>query len=798
MKDREKVRLGGLLHDIGKFYMRTGRPAEGYGREEWHEEHGAAGAHARWSASFFSQHVPSQWREAGWLALTHHAPQDPLSGIVQEADHLAARFDRTKRPAQERGDIGRDRLQALCEQIALPHEGRPARPTDRAYAHALEPLGLRREAVFPRADWPAGDLRGEYEALWQGFVGEAARLAAAHEGRPDTIDAYLTTLLGLLERYTWCVPSATYRDYPSVPLYDHLRVTAAIADCLHATGWAPGVVSRFLFVEGDLGGIQAFLYESAAPSQTQEGTAQRLRGKSFFLDLAMRTLAERLRHDLGLSACNLLWCTGGHFALLAPDTPEARAAIARFREAADQWCWEATLGDVSLALAAIPAADADLKDVAPLLARTGRELARAKQQRYATRLGDPEFWVLPLKNEVCRACGRDVVKDTDFPPEADAEEGQKRCRRCREFERYGQRLPRTTALALVPDRVSSEEAICFPALGLAWEFLGEGDEPPGDVSLVLALGGVKNRDLRFLPQQARASAAYAVSPYSTLLPTDGPRPRTFDLMATAAGGAPFLGVLRMDVDNLGAVFALGVPEGERSLSKLAAISRSVDWFFRGWVPILAADPDHDAYVTYSGGDDLFLVGPWDRMVRLALRIEEDFRAFGCGNSDLTLSGGLALVKGRFPIGRAAERSADLLNGLAKRRKGTMPDDCDKASLAIFNRKVPWPVMRRVFTLAEDVLLPAFEEGKRIRRSALHHWLRLHRQYFESRRGGPSATGAHAAWFAKLLYGITRNVPDVELAMRLQRELVAIFHWVPILVGYTALRLRRVNEPGHME
>jgi CRISPR-associated protein Csm1 len=794
MNERERVILGGLLHDIGKFYMRTGQPAEGYGREEWREDTGAAGAHARWSASFFSQYVPSQWREAGWLALTHHAPkEDPLSRVVQEADHLAASFDRTKRPTDERGDISRDRLEALCEQIVLPRQGRSTREPGRSFAHALQPLGLRREAVFPGERWPEGSLQHEYGGLWDAFTADAGRLGRAHEGRPDTFDAYVTTLLGLLERYTWCVPSATYRDYPNIPLYDHLKVTAAVAVCLHATDWVTDGGCRFLFVEGDLGGIQAFLYESAAPSQTQEGTAQRLRGKSFFLDLAMRTLAERLRRDLELPTCNILWCSGGHFALLAPDTSAVREAVARFREVADRWCWEEFLGDVGVAVAAIPATDADLADVRALLERAGRGLTEEKHRRFATRLRDSRFWTLPLKNEVCRACGRDVDKRTDFTPEAEAEDAQKKCPRCREFEAYGQRLPRTGALGLVPYQEGEEDTAGFPTLGLAWRLLGEGDNAPETTSLVLALGGVRNRELRFLPQRILPSSGYGVTPYSTILPMDGPRPRTFDRMAECARGAPFLGVLRMDVDNLGAVFALGVPAAERSLSKLAALSRIFDWFFRGWVPVLAAE--HDAYVTYSGGDDLFLVGPWDRMVHVALEIEEDFRAFGCGNTDLTLSGGLALVKGRFPIGRAAERSEDLLNGIAKRPRGTLPEDCDKASLAVFNRKVPWPVMRRVWTLAEDVLIPAFEEGKRIRRSALHHWLRLHRQYFEGSAEGVPSPGAQAAWFAKLLYGIIRNVPDTRLAMTLQQDLASLSHWIPVLVGYTALRLRRATVPG---
>ncbi len=283
-----------------------------------------------------------------------------------------------------------------------------------------------------------------------------------------------------------------------------------------------------------------------------------------------------------------------------------------------------------------------------------------------------------------------------------------------------------------------------------------------------------------------------MSAYSTALPMEGERPRTFDEMARQAAGAPFLGVLRMDVDNLGAVFSLGVAPGERSLSKLAALSRILDWFFRGWVPIRAAG--HDVYVTYSGGDDVFLVGAWDRMVHLAIEIERDFRDFACGNPDLTLSGGLALVKKHFPIGRAAEQSADLLNGLAKgERRDAVPDDCDKASLAVFNQKVPWPVMRRVVDLAEGVLLPALAEEKKMRRSILHHWLRLHAQYFRPRRGQPPAATAQAAWFAKLLYGIVRNVPDPQLAMQLRTELVSLPHWIPVLVAYTALRLRRGDD-----
>ena len=38
--------------------------------------------------------------------------------------------------------------------------------------------------------------------------------------------------LGILEHFTWCIPSAT-NVFPDISLYDHLKTTAAIAACLN-------------------------------------------------------------------------------------------------------------------------------------------------------------------------------------------------------------------------------------------------------------------------------------------------------------------------------------------------------------------------------------------------------------------------------------------------------------------------------------------------------------------------------------------------------------------------------------
>src|SRR5690625_6051188 len=84
----------------------------------------------------------------------------------------------------------------------------------------------------------------------------------------------MKTLLSLLRKYTWCIPSAT-NTMPDISLYDHLKTTAAIAVCLHDSeqieeygklpetfdGLKEEEKNRFALLVGDFSGIQKFIYQ---------------------------------------------------------------------------------------------------------------------------------------------------------------------------------------------------------------------------------------------------------------------------------------------------------------------------------------------------------------------------------------------------------------------------------------------------------------------------------------------------------------------------------------------------------
>ena len=101
---------------------------------------------------------------------------------------------------------------------------------DSALYYPIQKLKLDKEVIFPKPLERRGRearLKADYTGLWDDFVEEVDRIKTITD-----FDAYFNTLYHLLQKYTWCVPSAVWRDVPDVSLFDHLKTTCAIAACL--------------------------------------------------------------------------------------------------------------------------------------------------------------------------------------------------------------------------------------------------------------------------------------------------------------------------------------------------------------------------------------------------------------------------------------------------------------------------------------------------------------------------------------------------------------------------------------
>ncbi len=116
-----------------------------------------------------------------------------------------------------------------------------------------------------------------------------------------------------------------------------------------------------------------------------------------------------------------------------------------------------------------------------------------------------------------------------------------------------------------------------------------------------------------------------------------------------------LGILRMDVDGLGKRFI----EGFNSIKEYKTFSkRLVDFFEKGTAKIQQEPALRDYLnIIYAGGDDLFVVGRWDKVIDFAERIHKEVEAT-FGKEGITISGGMAIVDSKFPIAKAAEMAGN--------------------------------------------------------------------------------------------------------------------------------------------
>lgn len=141
-----------------------------------------------------------------------------------------------------------------------------------------------------------------------------------------------------------------------------------------------------------------------------------------------------------------------------------------------------------------------------------------------------------------------------------------------------------------------------------------------------------------------------------------------------------LGILRMDVDGLGKRFI----EGFNSIKEYKAFSKRLVDFFENETKIIQKEPAFNEYlnIIYAGGDDMFVIGRWDKVIDFAERIHKEVEST-FGKDGITISGGMAIVNPKFPIAKAAEMAGEAEDSAKQFRKG------EKNALCFLGKTVSW-------------------------------------------------------------------------------------------------------------
>ena len=141
-----------------------------------------------------------------------------------------------------------------------------------------------------------------------------------------------------------------------------------------------------------------------------------------------------------------------------------------------------------------------------------------------------------------------------------------------------------------------------------------------------------------------------------------------------------LGILRMDVDGLGKRFITGFD----SISQYKAFSERLVEFFEKETEKIQQESVFKPYlnIIYAGGDDLFVVGRWDKVIDFAERIHQETKE-RFGSDGISISGGVAIVQPKFPIAKAAELAGDAESAAKQFRNG------EKNAFCMLGKTVSW-------------------------------------------------------------------------------------------------------------
>ena len=405
-----------------------------------------------------------------------------------------------------------------------------------------------------------------------------------------------------------------------------------------------------LFVGGDLSGIQKFLY-----SITSRHASVSLKGRSAFLNNYLRGICNRIEDTIvgRAGSYDELYCSGGKFYLITDNTPAVTKAIDECAKDIKEELWNEHKGQLSVNISHVAYREVDGKfhvegheddqntSSGVLWKYCNANFARQKNQKFRDLiLSHPnKFFGFKPKNG-------DGTNNEDCQ-ELIVGEGHKVC-----------------ALTGVEFDISK---------------LPKGAKYTID----------DDKDLFYLP-----SAIEQIDAGEKLRKKEGFK--TFEEYAD--GG--YLGVLRMDVDGMGKRFILGFP----TFNDYMKFSEKIRKFFEEDIknklliekiqegPEKGIEYKQFLNIIYAGGDDLFIVGRWDKVIDFAKLIHdrtiEEFKnesyidTFNPNRPQchISISGGIAIVKPKYPIAKAAELAGEAENAA---KQG------EKNAFNMFGKTISW-------------------------------------------------------------------------------------------------------------
>ena len=739
-----------------------------------------------------------------------------LCKMLQKADHHSSK---ERIDSEEKNDVLITPLSSIFSRISLNEKVK-----DDYYVPLVE-LDFNKQLNPQDKNIMEGwNLVPEYQHLWNKFENEFKLLE----------NKDFETVLSLLKKYTSTIPSATYYSQSDISLYDHLKTTAAIANCRYLYSQENKLTQTdtkdvYRIINGDISGIQNFIYKVQTPEDAQSGMSKRLRGRSLYLTLLTEAIASKIILDLNLDSSNILFCGGGRFTIIAPNINKTKELINKINLEVNNEFIRKFNAELFLNIVSIHACGDDLGNFDEVLSKITTLLNENKKHKFVNQLEDVFKIESEIDYELCPVCGN--------PTKGDAF-----CFDCMEHEHLGGAVANAKYLIKYVSNEKIADSLFYNKLNVGYIFKkGKKDisniiKENNDIKFTI----YKLNDTNFLDLDIQCkNVSFDFKVIGNSIPNIDGNPLYFNHLAEISKGSNKLGVLKMDVDNLGLIFSKGfkhLGEGATSISRVSSLSFYLDLYFSGCINQIVdrfnfttdlpedmecgineidfVNHDDEVYkreviykpkeslpkgegkstihINYSGGDDLLVVGPYDDVIKFAQEFRNKFKKWTANNDSINISAGIAIVGSKFPIGKAAIMADEELE---------KSKDCGRDKITVFGETLMWESnglekgFNEVFEFAE--YLEDKNESKEISRgftySLLNIWNNSYKKTINISNKDDwikdiqkrMSTKAYVPLFKYKL----RLIKNREIRDKIDKDGIKFMPWIKTPVSWVSLRLR---------
>lgn len=700
----------------------------------------------------FGKLLPAQFSRAEWgmedtfinIAAGHHKPETPLQWIIAMADRISSgwdrnNFDKEYNQAIDWKDYKQTRLLPIFEGLLREDEDIKG-PKDYKYRYPLKEISPTnifpdlKESIEPES---REEAETEYKKLFDEFVSALKKI----RHREENIELWFEHFESLMLTFTSMIPAARAGNVvPDVSLYDHSKSVAALAAALYLYHRDKKTMTveaikdydskKFLLISGDFYGIQNFIFSDSGEAGKRRSKI--LRGRSFAVSLLCELAADMICRKIGIPSTSILLNAAGKFTIVSPNTTAVRQAVTEVEFRVNDWLISNTCGESAIGISTIEAAPEDFVSgkfsaLYDLLAAkmAERKFGKFDLDKYGgTVEGFLDGFDNSLNPPLCPYCGK-RPSHSDAESFKESPDDKSLCRICRDHIFLGENIVKKGRIAITTknaDIQGNDAKLLEPVFGEYQAAFVDGG--PGKMAREGQL--LKYWDISIDPEGkvAKDVTARFINGYVPVYREEdhyddrileGTKedarkeqlidqmkmgvPKTFEHIACKAmnprdkgtrryTGIQALGILKADVDQLGLLMSCGIKEADFTISRLATLSRQLNFFFAVYLPhLLKTAPSFmDIYTVFAGGDDLFLIGPWNHVVELAGLLQKRFADYTCHNPEVHFSAGITLQKPHTPLHKLAE---DTENALERSKSGN-PDKQERGNcITLFGETATW-------------------------------------------------------------------------------------------------------------